>query len=122
MNNKSIFLSLALIGIVVVQVSCDKIDVKLTLNDIIGSFKVDDGMTVRDLANLFLVKKGFGTNPEKLRVQDNHHKSYNLDKSLKESGIVDGTTLAVKFWSRAEDFGVKVLQTIFPKTKPNYDN
>lgn len=101
-------LSLIMLACVSQQVSADHLyNVVVTWGSTDLAAKIvfdelDDGMTFRELADLALERWGVNKDTE-VRLESHFGLSYDMNKTLKEAGIEEGTRIKLKSWSRAKD-------------------
>lgn len=114
--NKLIILGLVMVGLnCLVQAKMITVTVKegkaSLFHDHPEDFKVDDGITVRELA---MQVHGFSKYnvPKDLRLENHLMIKYNMDKTLEESGIKDGSTVILKYWGKGDDLKANAMRLL----------
>lgn len=113
----SIVFAIALFAFLQFKAQSELIDVRIKDGETsrLSSYRIDDEkVTVGELARLYMQDKSLPEQPEHLRVESHFGMTYKMDKTLKEAGIKSGTLVKIKYVSRAEDIGMKILTTLVP--------
>lgn len=110
-ESKPLFVALLLLICQLVRINGKEIVVVIECRNDLRGMRVDDGITVGALARDFL-RLEHETPNKHLRVEGRLGYTYSMSKTLKDAGIIDGSKVSIKVWSRAEDIGNGIMRRL----------